>query len=81
VESNDRAHVVRMIRLAVLGIAAEAVVYCLGYVTPAMRPLLLPVYLLIGVLFAFALWHAARRRPGHERRHGLGDRRQGDRRD
>ena len=71
-----------MIRLALLGIVSELLVFAVGHISPAMTTLLLPVYILIAILFGVAMWRAARRRPGHERRHtGAGDRRHGDRRD
>jgi hypothetical protein len=71
-----------MLRLAVLGLIAEMAVFAVGHFAPAMTTLLPPVYLLVAVLFAGAIWHALRRHPGRERRHaGAGDRRRGDRRD
>ena len=82
VEPSTLAYVVRMLRLAVLAIVSELAVFAVGHIAPAMATLLLPVYILVAALFAVAMWHAARRRPGHERRHpGAGDRRHGDRRD
>jgi hypothetical protein len=71
-----------MLRLVLLGLAAEIIVSAVGYFAPAMRTLLPPVYALVAVLFLGALWHRYRRRPGRERRHaGAGDRRHGDRRE
>jgi hypothetical protein len=82
VERATLAYMVRMLRLALLAIVSELAVFAVGHIAPAMRTLLLPVYILIAALFVVAMWHAARRRPGHERRHpGAGDRRHGDRRD
>lgn len=73
---------VRMLRLALLWIAAELAVFAVGHFSPAMETLLLPVYLFVAAVFAVMLWRASRRRPGHERRQaGSGDRRHGDRRD
>ena len=81
-ESSNLAHLVRMLRLALLAIASELAVFAVGHFAPAFRTLLLPVYLFVAGLFAFAIWHTARRRPGQERRRaGAGDRRHGDRRD
>jgi threonine/homoserine/homoserine lactone efflux protein len=71
-----------MIRLVLLGIVAEMAVFGVGYLAPAMTTLLRPIYIFVAALFLFALWHAARRRPGHDRRHNApGDRRHNDRRD
>ncbi|MDB4874362.1 MAG: hypothetical protein JWM41_808 [Gemmatimonadetes bacterium] len=82
VDSHQQAYFLRMIRLAVLGLVAEMAVFATGYIAPAMTTLLRPIYILVAVLFLFALWHAARRRPGHDRRHNApGDRRHVDRRD
>jgi hypothetical protein len=82
VDSQQQAHFVRMLRLALFGIVAEMAVFAVGYIAPAMTTLLRPVYILIAALFVFALWRAAKRRPGHDRRHNaVGDRRHTDRRD
>jgi hypothetical protein len=71
-----------MLRLVLLGLIAEMAVFAVGHFAPAMKTLLPPVYALVAVLFAGAIWRAMRRRPGHERRHaGAGDRRHRDRRD
>lgn len=81
-DSNQQAHTVRMLRLTILWLVAEVAVFAVGHFAPAMTTLLPPVYALVAVLFVAALWHALRRRPGHERRRpGAGDRRRGDRRD
>ncbi|HEY4216191.1 MAG TPA: hypothetical protein VGM67_03580 [Gemmatimonadaceae bacterium] len=82
VDSSQQAHLVRMLRLATLGLVAEMIVFAVGFFAPAMKTLLPPVYLLVAVLFAGAIWHQFSRRPGRERRRpGSGDRRHGDRRE
>jgi hypothetical protein len=58
--------------LLVAGLVIEAGLVWIVRISPAFAVVMRPVYVGVAALFAFAIWHAARRR--EERRRG--DRRQ-----
>ena len=70
----DQARAKRIFWIVVITLVVEVGLYILGVLGPAMRGLIRPVYAIVLIVAAATVWHAIRRRPGH-------DRRRGDRRD
>ena len=60
----------RIVGLAAAWAGVELALWLLTRFMPAMRGLMRPVYVAVAVAFGLALYHAARRRSGHDRRHG-----------
>lgn len=67
----------RIVALVAGGLVVEAALLGVVKLAPAMAVIMQPVYLVVAILFALAIWHGGRRRA--DRRHG--DRRQAAPRD
>ena len=72
-QSVEQARWRRVVMLVVAFALVELGLMLVAYISPAMRVLMHPVYILVAVAFLIALHTATRKRHG--------DRRQGDRRD
>ncbi len=59
----------RVARLAMMGIAAEAALFGLAKLAPAMSSLVRPLYPAVAGVLVYALWHALHARTGGDRRH------------
>ena len=75
-DTTDRPRQLRVLKLAIGLIVIEAGLVFVGYLTPAVRALLRPVYFVVALSFAIAIIHGARGRNGDDRRHE--QRRHGD---
>jgi FtsH-binding integral membrane protein len=73
--SSNQPRVRRVVGLVITGLVIEVGLVVIVQLGPALRVIMHPVYVVVAALFAFAIWHASRRR--EERRHG--DRRHGAR--
>jgi hypothetical protein len=51
-------------------IVVEVGLYILTILGPALAGLVRPVYFIVAIIAAGTVWHALRRRVGHDRRHG-----------
>lgn len=76
-DTTERPRQIRVLKLAIGLILIEAGLVLIGYISPAMRALLRPVYFVVALVFAIAIIHGARGRNGddrrqEERRHGDG---------
>ena len=68
-DQPERPRLRRELRLLLGGLVIEAALVWIVQLSPAMRALMRPVYLIVAVAFGVAIWHAWRRR-AHDRRHG-----------
>lgn len=68
-EHADRAHVRRIIRIALGVLVVEGALVLVAYLAPAMRVLLRPVYVIVAAIGLLSVWHAAWRRTRRDRRH------------
>jgi hypothetical protein len=66
----------RVARLAMVGVAAEAALYALAKLAPAMSMLVRPLYPAVAGVLVYGLWHALHARTGEDRRRE--ERRQAD---
>ncbi|HEY4130734.1 MAG TPA: hypothetical protein VGM50_08950 [Gemmatimonadaceae bacterium] len=66
----DQARAKRIFWIVVITLVVEVGLYIVGILGPALRGLTRPVYLLVLIVALITIWHALRRRPGHDRRHG-----------
>ena len=66
--SWDQPRTRRVVGLVAVGLAVEAALLGVVKLAPAMGTIMHPVYVVVAVLFALAIWHSGRRRT--ERRHG-----------
>jgi hypothetical protein len=66
----DRARGTRIFWIVVITLVVEVGLFIVGMLGPALRGLLPPVYGLVLVVAVITVWHALRRRPGHDRRRG-----------
>ena len=64
----------RVILLVLLGLVIEAGLFSVARMAPAMAGLIRPMYAAVAGVLLFAVWNAARRRQGQDRRQA--DRRQ-----
>jgi heme A synthase len=67
VTTNQR-RIRRVVGLVITGLVIEIGLVIVVQLAPALRVIMHPVYLVVAVLFALAIWHASRRR--EDRRHG-----------
>jgi hypothetical protein len=65
----ERPRLRRAVVLIGIAIAAEIAMRWLAWRAPAFRPLVRPLYWIVPIAFALAIWHAVRKRSGHDRRH------------
>ena len=68
IEASDRPRMKRALHVAIIGVAIEVLLLIVGMLSPAMGPLLRPMYLVVAVIFLVAVWQAARPRTGRDRR-------------
>ena len=68
IDTIERARMMRLLRIAVGGIILEVILIAIGLRAPALRLLLRPLYVVVAVGVLITLWHAARKRTGHDRR-------------
>ena len=82
-ESNSaRSQKLKRIALLIIGgVIVEGMLFGTVMLGPALASLVRPGYVVVAIAFVAAIWHAARRRPGQERRQPPDDRRDGDRRE
>jgi len=67
-----------LVIIAIITVAIELALFLITWRGPAFAGLIRPVYLIVLIAAAISAWHAARRRPGGDRRHA--DRRDADHR-
>jgi hypothetical protein len=60
----------RVLKFAVTAIVIEAALLFWVKLSPAFGTFMRPVYVMVGVAFGVAIWRAARKRDGGDRRHG-----------
>jgi hypothetical protein len=58
----------RIARLAIIGIIAEAALFALERLAPAMSALVRPMYPAVAGVLVYGLWHAMHSRTGGDRR-------------
>ncbi len=73
---SDRPGLRRALTFAVIAAAVEVALRTLVWRAPVFATLVGPLYWIVAGGMVVAVWHAARRRSGHDRRHG--DRRHRD---
>ena len=66
---TDRARATRIFWIVVITVLVEVGLYIVVYLGPAMAGLMRPVYYTVAAIGAVTIWHALRRRVGHDRRH------------
>jgi hypothetical protein len=66
--SSEPLRTKRIVGLIIGGLAVEAVLLAIVELSPALRVLMRPVYVIVAILFGLAIWHSERRRT--DRRHG-----------
>jgi membrane protein YdbS with pleckstrin-like domain len=70
IEQRDRARHTRIFWIVVISVVVEVGLYIVTILGPAMSDLVRPVYYIVALVAAITVWHALRRRVGHDRRHG-----------
>jgi len=66
--SPSRRRLRRIVSLLLGGLVIEAALVGVVRLSPALRVIMRPVYLIVAVVFMLAIWHVSRRR--ENRRHG-----------
>ena len=64
-----RARRMRVLKFAVLALVFEAALLLWVKLSPALGTFMRPVYVAVAVAFGVAMWRAARKRDGGDRRH------------
>ena len=70
IAQRDRARHTRIFWIVLITVVVEVGLYVVTTLGPAMTGLVRPVYYIVAVVAAGTVWHALRRRVGHDRRHG-----------
>jgi uncharacterized membrane protein len=66
----DQARATRIFWIVLITVVVEVLLYILTILGPALDGLVRPVYIIVAVVAVLTVWHALRRRVGHDRRHG-----------
>jgi hypothetical protein len=66
--SSTEPRVRRVVGLVITGLVIELGLVFVVRLSPVLRVIMHPVYVVVAALFALAIWHASRRR--EDRRHG-----------